>query len=177
MLIEQIARAQLLGIPTVPFSITSDRTYDLRNVHTIVVDLAYSSTRDQDGLTLIPPTLWEFAETFQDDLAGIGINTVLLPRSKAIGNAIYLTLDSDKSQFVNAAGNKTSEGYRLSVTSSGITVSGASPLGVWWGTRTVLQQALINDKKMKIGTGVDSPGWSERGMMVRYPHGMASLEN
>ncbi|KAK4071076.1 CAZyme family GH20 [Trichoderma aggressivum f. europaeum] len=161
-----LARAQLLGIPTVPFNITSDRTYDLRNVHTIVVDLAHSTTRDQDGLTLIPPTLWEFAETFRDDLAGIGINTILLPGLKPISNAIYLTLDSDKSQFVNAAGNKTSEGYRLSVTSSGVTVSGASPLGAWWGTRTVLQQALINNKKMKLGTGVDSPGWPERGMML-----------
>lgn len=151
-----------------PFNITSDRTYDLRNVHTIVVDLVHSTTRDQDGLTLIPPTLWEFAETFRDDLAGIGINTILLPGPKPISNAIYLTLDSDKSQFVNAAGNKTSEGYRLSVTSSGVTVSGASPLGAWWGTRTVLQQALINNKKLKLGTGVDSPGWSERGMMVSY---------
>lgn len=140
----------------------------MRNVHTIVVDLVHSTTRDQDGLTLIPPTLWEFAETFRDDLAGIGINTILLPGPKPISNAIYLTLDSDKSQFVNAAGNKTSEGYRLSVTSSGVTVSGASPLGAWWGTRTVLQQALINNKKMKLGTGVDSPGWSERGMMVSY---------
>lgn len=160
-----------------PFNITSDRTYDLRNVHTIVVDLAHSTTRDQDGLTLIPPTLWEFAETFQDDLAGIGINTILLPGTKSISNAIYLTLDSDKSQFVNAAGNKTSEGYRLSVTSSGVTVSGASPLGAWWGTRTVLQQALINNKKLKIGTGVDSPGWSERGMMVSYSQGIAKRKS
>lgn len=165
-----IARSQLLGIPTVPFNVTSDKTFDLRNLHTIVVDLAHSSTRDQDGLTLIPPSLWEFAETFQGDLAGIGVNTVILPGSKAVANAIYLTLDNDKSQFVNAAGNKTSEGYRLSVTSSGITISGASPLGAWWGTRTVLQQALINGKKLKIGTGVDSPGWGERGMMVSNPH-------
>ncbi|KAL7928968.1 glycoside hydrolase superfamily [Trichoderma chlorosporum] len=161
-----LARAQLLGIPTVPFNFSSDGTFDLKNVHTIVVDLAHSSTRDQDGLTLIPPSLWEFAETFRDDLAGIGINTVLLPGPKPISNAIYLTLDSDTAQFVNAAGNKTSEGYRLSVTSSGVTVSGASPLGTWWGTRTVLQQALINNNKMKLGTGVDSPGWGERGIML-----------
>ncbi|KAL6900128.1 glycoside hydrolase superfamily [Trichoderma evansii] len=161
-----LARSQLLGIPTVPFNITSDKTFDLGNLHTIVVDLAHSSTRDQDGLTLIPPSLWEFAETFQSDLAGIGVNAIVLPGSKAIANAIYLTLDNDKSQFVNAAGNETSEGYRLSVTSSGITISGASPLGAWWGTRTVLQQALINDKKLKIGTGVDAPGWAERGMML-----------
>jgi hexosaminidase len=155
-----------LGIPTVPFNVTSDKTYNLRNLHAIVVDLAHSSTRDQDGLTLIPPSLWEFAETFQSDLAGIGIKTVLLQSPKAVANAIYLTLDNDKSQFVNAAGNSTSEGYRLSVTSTGITISGASPLGAWWGTRTILQQALINGNKLKLGTGVDSPGWSERGMMV-----------
>ena len=149
-----------------PFDVSSERTFDLSKVHTVVVNLAHSSARDEDGLTLIPPTLWEFAETFRDDLAGIGIDTVLLPGSKAIADYIYLTLDHDKSQFVNAAGNMTSEGYRLSVTSSGVTVSGASPLGAWWGTRTVLQQALINGKKLKLGTGVDSPGWSERGMMV-----------
>ncbi|ETS03312.1 glycoside hydrolase [Trichoderma reesei RUT C-30] len=161
-----LARAQLLGIPTVPFDISSDQTFDLSKVHAVVVDIAHSSTRNEDGLTLIPPTLWGFAETFRNDLAGIGINTVLLPGSNAIRDSIYLTLDHDKAQFLNAAGNKTSEGYRLTVTSTGVTVSGASPLGAWWGTRTILQQALINDKKLKLGTGIDSPGWSERGMML-----------
>jgi hexosaminidase len=150
----------------VPFDISSDQTFDLSKVHAVVVDIAHSSTRNEDGLTLIPPTLWGFAETFRNDLAGIGINTVLLPGSNAIRDSIYLTLDHDKAQFLNAAGNKTSEGYRLTVTSTGVTVSGASPLGAWWGTRTILQQALINDKKLKLGTGIDSPGWSERGMMV-----------
>lgn len=71
---------------------------------------------------------------------------------------------------MNAAGKKTSEGYFLSVARAGITIAGASPLGAWWGTRSVLQQAVLNDKKIKFGAGVDAAGWSERGMMVSSSH-------
>lgn len=156
----------MLGIPTVPFKTSSDAALDLTLVHSIIVDSAYATARDPDGLTTIPPTLWEFAETFRDDLAGIGIKTTVTTGLKATNGAIFCTLDPDKSAFIDAAGRPTSEGYRLSVGSSGITISGASPLGVWWATRTVLQQAVLNDKKIAQGAGIDAPGWGERGMMV-----------
>jgi hexosaminidase len=161
------ASSYLLGIPTVPFSTTSpDSTFDLTKLEAIVVDIRYLTSKDEDGLTLIPPTLWDFAETFRSDLAGIDVNTVLVPGVEALPRTLFLTLEDDKSLFRDAAGRETSEGYALTVTSETVTVSGASALGAWWGTRTVLQQALLNDKKMKLGKGIDSPGWSERGMMV-----------
>lgn len=130
------------------------------------MDEAHATARDNDGLTTIPPTLWEFAETFRDDLAGIGINVSVALGPKATDGAIFCTLDGDKSAFRDAAGRTTSEGYRLSVTSQSIELAGASPLGVWWATRTVLQQAVLNDKKISQGMGVDAPGWGERGMMA-----------
>ncbi|KAK8008426.1 beta-hexosaminidase [Apiospora marii] len=63
-------------------------------------------------------------------------------------------------------GAPTSEGYTLSVSADGITVRGASPLGVWWGTRTVLQQAILNKGSLPHGEAHDAPGWATRGMML-----------
>lgn len=174
MLIESTGQPYILGIPTVPFNASSDETYDLTRLHAIVIDVVHSSARDNDGLTTIPPTLWDFGETFRDDLAGIGIHAILVPGPAAADNTIFLTLEDDKSKFLNAAGKETSEGYALSVTSTGITLSGASPLGTWWGTRTVLQQAILNDKKMRLGEGLDAPGWSERGIMVNLGRPLSS---
>ncbi|KAK5999125.1 Beta-hexosaminidase -like protein [Cladobotryum mycophilum] len=159
-------QSQLLGIPTVPFNVSSSGAFDLTSLQSIVVDAKYSAVRDQDGLTTIPPTLLDFAQTFHNDLAGIGIKVNLVVGPKAVDHGLFLTLEADKSPFKSAAGKETSEGYRLSVASNGVTLSGASPLGAWWGTRTVLQQALLNGNKLKLGTGIDAPGWSERGMML-----------
>ena len=149
-----------------PFTPSSESTFDLSRLHAIVVDVRHASARDEDGLTTIPPSLMEFAETFREDLAGIGIHSAVVLGKEAIDGSLFLTLDQDASQFRNAAGKTTSEGYELSVSSNGVVISGASPLGAWWGTRTVMQQAVLNDKKIKHGKGVDAPGWPERGMMV-----------
>lgn len=108
----------------------------------------------------------EFAETFRGDLASIGVKAAITLGRKAPDGAIFCTLDGDKSAFRDAAGRATSEGYRLSVTSRGIELTGASPLGVWWASRTILQQAVLHDGKILQGVGVDAPGWGERGMMV-----------
>lgn len=151
-----------------PFNTSSDDLYDLKNLQAIVVDSKHACARDHDGLTSIPPTLQEFAERFRHDLASIGIEIVVLSGRAAAVNTLFLTIDGDKAQFLNAAGQETSEGYIFSVSSNGIVISGASSLGAWWGTRSILQQAVLNDRKLKHGSGVDAPGWSERGMMVRW---------
>lgn len=86
-------------------------------------------------------------------------------------NAIVLTLDKTANKYLDAAGRPTSEGYTLTTNSSGIFIEGASPLGAWWGTRTVLQQATLKDVDTTVagvpyGTGQDAPGWATRGMML-----------
>lgn len=81
-------------------------------------------------------------------------------------DAIFLTL-GDPAAYLDAAGAPSSEGYTLDVTASGIAITAASPLGAWWATRTLLQQAaLAGDKSVPLGTGSDTPGWATRGMML-----------
>ncbi|KAH8817293.1 glycoside hydrolase superfamily [Xylogone sp. PMI_703] len=162
-----LAQADLVGIPTVPFQSSSPaNSYFLKSLEAIVVDIKHSNTVDNDGLTLIPPTLWDFAQTFRSDLAGVGLNLPVLHGVAATPHTIFLTLDSDKSRFKDVAGRQTSEGYSLEVSTKGVTIAGASPLGAWWGTRSLLQQVIVGSFKIPIGKGVDAPGWGERGMML-----------
>jgi hexosaminidase len=152
-----------VGIPTVP-SVGGVDELRLSGLETIIVDSRYADSVDEKGQTLIPPTLRKFAQTFSDDLTSIGINTSV-EVNEYTSNAIFLTI-GDPSQYHDAAGRTTSEGYTLSVSSSGINITGASPLGVWWATRTILQQAIASNGSISHGQAVDSPGWATRGMML-----------
>ncbi|OAQ58894.1 beta-hexosaminidase [Pochonia chlamydosporia 170] len=157
--------AQLIGIPTVPYH-QSYSTLPLQNIKHIVIDRCYANYRDNNGSTLIPPSLQDFATTFAKDLHDtLGIDAKVAVRSKPSPNSIFLTLGK-AGNYIDAAGRPTSEGYTLSANAHGITVTGASPLGAWWGTRTVLQQALLHNGTIPIGIGTDSPGWGTRGMML-----------
>ncbi|GAB7355847.1 hypothetical protein MBLNU459_g6509t1 [Dothideomycetes sp. NU459] len=164
LLLSATTQADLVGIPTAPFSPSSNVTYPLTHVHSIVVDAHYANATDTAGSTLIPPTLWSFANTFAEDLAqhraqplhvSIGTNATL--------NSIFLTL-GNSSEFVDAAGRPTNEAYTLDVKRSGIVITGSSPLGAWWGTRTLLQQFVLGD--VALGTGSDAAGWGTRGVML-----------
>lgn len=170
----------LVGIPTVPFSKSSSGGFfELHNVGSIVVDSRFANATDTHGATLIPPTLYEFASTFADDINGylkaerqqdkrsphIGVEIGPQQATSDSQPIIHLTL-GNSSDFLDAAGRETSEGYSLSVTPSAVTITGASPLGVWWGTRSVLQQAALNNGKLAVGSGTDSPGWGIRGAFL-----------
>ena len=163
------AASFLPGIPTVPFNVSVPaESYSVTKLEAIIVDSRYVNTVDANGLTLIPPTLWSFAETFRSDLASIGVNVPLILGRQATKNVLFLTISGSPNEFLDAAGRPTSEGYSLTVTTSSITIAGASPLGTWWGTRTVLQQAVLHGLKISVGEGVDAAGWGERGMMVSF---------
>ncbi|RDA95629.1 hypothetical protein CP533_1142 [Ophiocordyceps camponoti-saundersi (nom. inval.)] len=159
--------ANLLGIPSVPYNASSaSETFQLSEIEVVGVDARHSDARDEHGMTLIPPTLREFATTFVHDLETVlGVRAELKDGDGARNQkGVFLTLD-DKPDYTDAAGRRTSEGYSLTTNESGIFIAGASPLGVWWGTRTVLQQAALNGS-MTHGRGRDAPAWSERGMML-----------
>ncbi|KAH9817761.1 glycoside hydrolase family 20 protein [Teratosphaeria destructans] len=159
----------LLAIPTVPF--TSDNTDDvftIDSVDRIVVDSRFADARDTAGWTLIPPTLQEFAITFQNDFSDLTTRKIDLATSRCTpvaGNVIQLTL-GNSSEFVDAAGRWTSEAYQLEVTTKAVIITGASPLGVWWGTRTLLQQTVLQNGRLSVGSGVDAPGWNTRGVFL-----------
>jgi len=163
------AVADLTGIPTVPFTETGGH-FDISKLLSITVDAAHCEARDNDGSTLIPPTLQEFAQTFSADLKeNTGKHVSVGTGDGCEQHGIYITI-GNSSEYVDAAGRWTNEAYKLDVTETGITITGASPLGAWWGTRSVLQQIALNDGKIPAGKGVDAPGWGTRGIMVCGPH-------
>ncbi|KAG7113815.1 Beta-hexosaminidase like protein [Verticillium longisporum] len=159
----------LAGIPTVSFELSSDGSLDFSTIATIIVDEKNADAVDTDGLTLIPPTLLDFAGTFAEDLVSVldfKVAVKVGSAASAGANAIFLTL-GDKSDYLDVAGRQTSEGYSLEIAAEeGITITGASPLGVWWGTRTIVQQLLLHKGALPLGQAHDAPGWHERGMML-----------
>ncbi|KAL5946276.1 hypothetical protein ACKVV1_005047 [Pyricularia oryzae] len=154
------------GIPTTPFTQNGDGVLDLTGLKAIVVNELHADSRDTKGSTLIPPTLEEFAKTFAADVKSVFGHEISVTRgSDAAPDAIFLTL-GEAGDYLDVAGRETSEGYTLETASDGVTITGASPLGVWWGTRTLVQQALLGQGTLPLGRAVDSPGWNSRGMMI-----------
>ncbi|KFY02448.1 hypothetical protein O988_02156 [Pseudogymnoascus sp. VKM F-3808] len=164
---EYAGYGRLVTIPSTPFEEASTGgELPLHWVQKVIVDKRFASTVNKDGRTLIPPTLAEFAKTFEGDLqTALGSHVTLQYGDKPEKGSIFLTIDTD-TEFSDVAGRPSSEGYSLSVTKEGITIAGASPLGAWWGTRSVLQAAATGDNKIPYGTGVDTPGWGTRGVML-----------
>jgi hexosaminidase len=161
-----LASCRIIGIPTVPFAVSNRGEFSMAAVESIIVDSRYATVVDDLGQTLIPPSLQAFAATFAEDLGQILHHQVRVTVGGSCSRGdIFLTI-SDSKDHVDVAGRKTSEAYSLSVSETGITIAGASPLGVWWGTRTILQQTTLSKGSLPYGFAVDSPGWATRGMML-----------
>lgn len=139
------------------------------HVNSIIVDAQYQNSVDNDGETLIPPTLLQFSQTFSADLQStFQLKASVTTGKSAQPNSIFITL-GNSSALVDAAGRPTSEGYQIEVTTNGVSITGASPLGAWWGTRTILQQGILNkDARLSLGKATDAPGWGIRGAFVRW---------
>jgi hexosaminidase len=154
-------------VPSVPFSHDHRQPFQLQSLKKITVDSSFASEVNTNGSTLIPPKLWEFAATFQGDVDNeLGLHLRLAVGTKPAPDSIFLTLEKGD-VFKDAAGRATSEGYSLIVGRNGIVIAGASPLGVWWGTRSIMQLARLYDGRLPYGSGTDAPGWRTRGIMVR----------
>lgn len=149
-----------------PFEATGESHLSLSSLKSVIVDSKFADARDERGETLIPPSLHDFSQVFANDLKdALGLELEVSNSSEAGQGSIFLTL-GDSGDYLDAAGAPTSEGYTLSVSADGVTIRGASPLGVWWGTRTVLQQAVLNEGSLPHGEAQDAPGWAIRGMML-----------
>lgn len=135
--------------------------------NSIIVDAQYQNSVDTDGETLIPPTLLEFSQTFSADLQStFHLKVPVTTGKSAQRNSIFITL-GNSSTLLDAAGRPTSEGYEIHVMAHGISITGASPLGAWWATRTILQQGILNkNAELSLGKASDAPGWGIRGAFV-----------
>jgi hexosaminidase len=130
------------------------------------VDSKYKNSVNSEGVTLIPPTLWSFANTFSEDLKTIlDLKVPVTTGTSPAKNSIFVTIGT-ASDYQDAAGRTSYEGYSIDVTSKGIVITGASPLGVWWGTRSILQQGVLSDSKLTLGSAIDTPGWGIRGTFI-----------
>jgi hexosaminidase len=158
----------VLGIPTIPFQTAGSKAYNVfKDIASVVVDARYANATDIHGSTLIPPTLYQFGELFANDLSDVFHRKIsVVATYQPPPKSIFLTVDAN-GNFSNAASRWTSEGYSLNVSTLGLAVTGASPLGAWWGTRSILQLVSLRNGTLPYGYGTDSPGWATRGVMVR----------
>ncbi|KPI42579.1 Beta-hexosaminidase subunit A1 [Cyphellophora attinorum] len=127
--------------------------------------------RDQDGLTLVPPSGKDFATIFVQELCNMtgqvwSLEVIDEVPANAVG--VYLTqLTDGGSDLKYENGSPTEEGYQLDVTEASIVISGTGSRGVWWGTRTVLQELyLSNFTTVAARSTKDAPAYKTRGYML-----------
>lgn len=136
---------------------------------TVYLQRSFANTSDTEGLTLIPPTAYEFAQTFTKDLSQLfGPNWTVQHVDSAPSAGIYLgKFNGDAGQLQYENGVATEEGYELDVGDGTVFVGGSGARGLFWGTRTLLQQLLIaNGASLEPGRVVEAPAYATRGYML-----------
>ncbi|KAI0673353.1 glycoside hydrolase superfamily [Trametes maxima] len=166
-----------LGLPPlVPavhnyLSDSASLTFRLPKHIRIVVDERDAHATADDGLSLIPPTLLDFSQTFKSDLEALFPQTAV---ELSVGNAhnvlresavIVLSL-SDTLNTIHADGSPTTEGYELDVAPTRIRIAGAGSKGAFWATRTLLQGLVLTGGQFPTGKILDQPDWRTRGFML-----------
>ncbi|KAI1498048.1 putative beta-N-hexosaminidase [Biscogniauxia marginata] len=158
--------------PTLVSSSSADKGLLLNNTpNTVYITNSLAARRDSEGLTLIPPSGQEFAETFIEDLIeASGKLWELVVTSNIPNNATGVVLGEyhgNVTALSYADGSSTEEGYVLEVTDGRATIKGSGARGMWWGTRTLLQHMIMSNwtsiSAMKV---VDSPAYPTRGFML-----------
>ncbi|KAL1976792.1 hypothetical protein VTN31DRAFT_3074 [Thermomyces dupontii] len=155
--------SRLRGIPAVPFESKSEDVFSFSTIRDVAVDARYQHEVDRDGQTLIPPILHQFANTFVRDLQPVRSLSIQAVNCLAMASSLPLTVTERSSmQQVDRPPRDIPSMLRPTESSSKVPV----PLGAWLGTRTVLQQTILNDGTIPLGSGRDVPGWGTRSIML-----------
>lgn len=140
---------------------------------TIYITSKLASRRDEGGLTLIPPSGQEFAATFQDELVDITKDEWSLEVVDALhedATGILLDLFDEQSgngNFTYESGIPTEEGYELQNGNGKAIITGSGARGMWWGTRTLLQEFMLSNwTSIPVNTFRDAPAYETRGFML-----------
>lgn len=135
---------------------------------TIYLDRAFANVRDTGGLSLIPPTAHEFAETFRSDISSLFGEEWALEQVDGIpSSGIYLGVcKGDRNHLAYENGIATEEGYELNVANGSVYIGGGGARGMFWGTRTLLHELLIHDGSLNAGRIEDTPAYETRGYML-----------
>lgn len=138
---------------------------------TIYIQSSFADVKDAKGLTLIPPTAYQFAETFRRDISlWSGANWTLQRVDNIPDDASGIFLgpfrgSDDEVTYEN--GVTTEEGYEIEITNRTVYIGGKGARGMFWGTRTLLQQALVtNGSALPLGRTIDAPAYATRGYML-----------
>jgi hexosaminidase len=134
----------------------------------IYINGNFASTKDFEGLTLISPTAFEFAETFRSDISSLFDGNWTLEEVDAFpSTGIYLgAFRGDASQLTYENGIATEEGYELEIANGSIYIGGTGARGMFWGTRSILQELLIANGSLSPGRTIDAPAYATRGFML-----------
>ena len=163
---------QLLPPISSPSNSTAAAKWDITATSKIYIDRAFASSRDAEGLSLIPSTALEFANTFRQDLSELTKSNWTieiveqLSNNSSLNGILLGSFTGDVSELTYENGNPSSEGYELVIKSNGAFIGGASARGMWWGTRTLLQMILLQDGPLVPGSIVDVPAYATRGFML-----------
>ncbi|KAK2752708.1 hypothetical protein FQN54_008086 [Arachnomyces sp. PD_36] len=137
---------------------------------TVYIDETFASRKDQNGLTLIPPSAYEFAETFLQDLQEITGKTWSIERTKDVPGdleGIILGGFRGSDELTYEDGTVTEEGYELEINETAIYIGGTGARGMYWGTQTLLQLLLVNgENEIPAGRTVDAPSYATRGFLL-----------
>lgn len=138
---------------------------------TVFISNDLASRRDSEGLTLIPPSGKEFAQTFVEDLAVLtGDKWTLKVTDKpgcVVSGIFMTTYDGEPATLAYENGTPTEEGYVLEVAGGKATIRGSGSRGAWWGSRTLLQQLMIaNWTSLPELTITDAPAYATRGFLL-----------
>lgn len=153
------------------FKPTGNSAFRLPSNLRVVVDSAHASSTQDDGLTLIPPSLHDFAQTFVSDLkelfptTSVSLSLGSESSLNKLSDYVFLSI-KDNSNHTLANGSPTAEGYELEVTSRGAKISAAGARGAFWGTRTLLQGFVLADGQFPASVINDQPDWKTRGLML-----------
>ncbi|KAG9194863.1 hexosaminidase [Alternaria panax] len=155
--------------PILSYSNTSDPGFSISaQARKIYIDKRFADKRDFEGLTLIPPSAYEFADTLRADLSSLfGGSWTLEQVDDFPPTGIHLgPIHDSNTPLAYENGQPTEEGYELDVTNGSVYIGGSGARGMFWGTRTLLQELLIRNGSLVTGRIVDAPAYSTRGFML-----------
>ncbi|KAL1956394.1 hypothetical protein VTO42DRAFT_7377 [Malbranchea cinnamomea] len=148
---------------------------------TIYIDSNFASRRDENGLTLIPPSALEFAKIFLQDLEQITGESWSIETVDSFPDGwsgIFLgEFRGSAEEITYENGDPNEEGYELEIAEGSVFIGGTGARGMWWGTRTLLQQLLLSeDGELSAGRVTDAPAYATRGYLLDCGRKYYSLE-
>lgn len=126
-----------------------------------------------DVVTVYCPVA-ELSQLFVDDLKDVLGKEVKIIKKLTPGQTPDIALQASKDDTLGK------EGYKLIITNKGIGIKAATPLGMLWGTRTLLQMLRQDAGKVPCGQAVDFPRYPVRGFMLdiaRTPYPLSYLKD